>query len=293
MNNNEITLDYILENIDTPNPNFYKSTKNEKHRTNVVKNNITLDDILANRVPMFNTKLIEQEYKKKYEEQLSSYSLVSSPNLKYNISEGDVIRYSNDINELSCVSIVLNVKYVGLYKKKLLGGHIIRIPDKPNSYIENLRLKTTNLATWWEIFPYSFFIFKKVENKTIELAKKIAHHGGNTLDFNVLTEADPTINDKIQKRTQLKEEIEKINKKKNTFIEKTNMNYVQDVLDIEYVDVNDIIEKGCRDIEKIQIKKEKEREKKLIEAKKRKLEKQKERRRQKKLQKEKEKRIQK
>lgn len=171
------SLDDILNNLTSLGP------KTTKKRLNLDKNAMV-------------QKIIETHY-----DILKNYEFIDSTYLVHDLQKGDLIRHIKSIDDkLSCIGSIVHINYKNY--KFVQKGTVNQRIDKNDAYIDYIVLESLKYKqNYWKIYPENFFIFKYTNptrtSSTSKLIKEYFGENKNTLDFNVLIRADPSIKDKI------------------------------------------------------------------------------------------------
>jgi hypothetical protein len=147
---------------------------------------VSINDIILNisqnsKRESYDHNKTENVYKEIYES-LEGYELLNPLSLKFN--KGDIIRYSNKLDKLSCGSLIIDIKY-----------HEDLITMKPNNdLIDRITLQSIEAKgkkgpngviqsnKYWNIVPLQYYIFKfkeplrkeeKRAKRNIEVVKKL------------------------------------------------------------------------------------------------------------------------
>jgi hypothetical protein len=191
----------------------------------------------------FDKDYLLKKYREKHVDILDNYVLLTPMYVIHNIQLGDVIRYSTNINKISCTCAIVYIEYDGVMdtiidKKMLTDGkatnitdlkeatkHTKKIYNLNKSKIVNITVKSVKYGNSWKIQPHNCFIFKYmkvsrskkknfdrgvyIENSsTIDLINKLVDD--NKFDVNKLLNHDPTLSSIMIKKTN-----EKTNEKNN------------------------------------------------------------------------------
>lgn len=166
--------------------------------------NPSLDDILNNltsskKKSSNDKKTLVQEIIKTHHDILKNYEFIDSLYSVHDLQKGDLIRHIKSIDDkLSCIGSIVHINYKN-YKLIQKGTANQRI-DKNDAYIDYIVLESLKYKqNYWKIYPENYFLFKyNNPTKTSSTSKLIkGYFNENTLDFNVLIQADPSIKDKI------------------------------------------------------------------------------------------------
>ncbi len=175
--------------------------------------NPSLDDILNN---LISTRKKSNQYKntiiheiiRTHYDILKNYDFIDSLYSVHDLQNGDLIRHTKSIDDkLSCIGSIVHINYKN-YKFVQKGAINQRI-DKNDAFIDYIVLESLKYKqNYWKIYPENYFIFKYNNptrtSGTSKLIKEYFTENKNTLDFNVLIQADPSIKDKIIPNVQQK-----------------------------------------------------------------------------------------
>ncbi len=228
---------------------------------------IGLDNILENVNSIKYDKSTIDEYNTRYQDMLYNYIFINPENLIYNLSKGDVIKYSNNINRLNC-GIIIDIEYKGKIIDVITNKKIAKTRDLSNSYIHYITVKsTTNDNKYWTMNVSEYLIFKYIRKQRKKKTKYIANtnildkviekinNNKNTLDFEKLFGNDENVKKKI-----IKNDIKQPKKIKNKriYVELTKNDYLESINKVfDNIDqIDNIIEKHTND-KQIKIKQKK------------------------------------
>jgi hypothetical protein len=168
--------------------------------------NPSLENILNNltsskKTSMIDKKNVIQKIVKTHNDILKNYQFIEPEHYVHDLQKGDLIRHIKSVDgKLSCIGSIVHINYKN-YTYVQKGTENQRI-DKNNALIDHIVLESLKYKqNYWKIYPENFFIFKYTNptktSGTSKMIKEYFEENMNTLDFNVLIKADPSIKNKI------------------------------------------------------------------------------------------------